>query len=472
MSRAVAAIWGLAGLLAAALLAAAWFLLIDTGALQSRAETVLSDALRTEAAVRGGLRVRWVPTPRLVLDDVAAGDDLRVDRAELIVAPLSLLRAEPSVRSVTLRQPEVRLRRAEDGRFRFAGAGTGNGDGEGAELASVRAVDARLSVVDEGGDDLELSGCEVQLESLRIGSAGEGAVWGRLSFDAELSCERVAYGTWTAASMSGRLEAADGVLQADPVSLELLEGSASGRLRSDLSGDTASHRLDVELDGFSAEALLERLTDEPMAEGTLALEAQLSSGGLRTSELWRQLEGTFELRGEALTLHGVDLDERVSEYESASAFDLYDVGAVLLVGPLGLVATRGRDYARLLSESGESTDVERLHSQWRLDEGVATAHDVALRTAQNLVALRGALHLREGRYDDLTVAVVDASGCAFVEQRVSGDFDDPEVDSPSVLEALAAPAIDLLERAAELFGADGCDDPFYDGALGHPRNDG
>ncbi len=45
------------------------------------------------------------------------------------------------------------------------------------------------------------------------------------------------------------------------------------------------------------------------------------------------------------------------------------------------------------------------------------------------------------------------------------------VQSPSVLEALAEPAVDLLERAAEFFGAEGCGQPFYDGTLAHPLND-
>ncbi len=39
------------------------------------------------------------------------------------------------------------------------------------------------------------------------------------------------------------------------------------------------------------------------------------------------------------------------------------------------------------------------------------------------------------------------------------------------LEALAEPAVDLLERAAEFFGAEGCGQPFYDGTLAHPLND-
>lgn len=145
---------------------------------------------------------------------------------------------------------------------------------------------------------------------------------------------------------------------------------------------------------------------------------------------------------------------------------------MLLVGPLGLVATRGHDYARLLSESGESTDIERLHAEWRIEAGVATARDVALRTPHNLIALQGALDFNEQRYDDLIVAVVDAERCAFVEQRVTGTFEEPDVQSPSVLEALAEPAVDLLERAAEFFGAKGCEEPFYDGTLGHPRDDG
>ncbi len=433
MSRTIAAFSGLTVLLVAILLLAAWFLLVDTSALQARAESALTDALGSDARIQGGLRVRPLPSPRVLLDDVVA-DDLRVDRLDVLVAPLSLLRGDLSVRS-------------------------------------LRATNARLKVPGGEGEDLELSGCEVDLQALRTGYTNNTPLPRQLAFDADLTCDRVEYGDVAATAVSARLEAADGVFDADPISLDLLEGSASGKLRSDLSGDTAAHDLTFEIDGFSVEALVELMTDEPLGEGSLTLEAELSSRGLEAADLWQYLEGTVLLTGESLTLHGVDVDERVSDYESASAFDLYDVGAVLLVGPLGLVATRGRNYARLLSESGESTDIERLHAEWRIEAGVATARDVALRTPHNLIALQGALDFNEQRYDDLIVAVVDAERCAFVEQRVTGTFEDPDVQSPSVLEALAEPAVDLLERAAEFFGAECCDEPFYDGALGHPRDD-
>lgn len=277
MSRTVATFTGLAALLAAVLLAAAWFLLVDTDALQARAESALTDALGRDAQIQGGLRVRPLPSPRVLLDDVVT-EDLRVDRLDILIAPLSLLRGELSVRS-------------------------------------VQATNARFSVPDGADEDLELSGCGVDLQALSTGNTSDAPVPRQLAFDADLSCDRIEYGDLAATAVSARLEAADGVFDADPISFDLLEGSASGKLRSDLSGDTAAHELTFELDGFSVEALVELMTDEQLGEGSLTLEAELASQGLEADELWQHLEGTVLLTGESLTLHGVDVDERVSDYE-------------------------------------------------------------------------------------------------------------------------------------------------------------
>ena len=74
----------------------------------------------------------------------------------------------------------------------------------------------------------------------------------------------------------------------------------------------------------------------------------------------------------------------------------------------------------------------------------------------------------------LTLEAEASSGgleAADLWQHLEGTVLFTGVQSPSVLEALAEPAVDLLERAAEFFGAEGCGQPFYDGTLAHPLND-
>jgi hypothetical protein len=65
------------------------------------------------------------------------------------------------------------------------------------------------------------------------------------------------------------------------------------------------------------------------------------------------------------------------------------------------------------------------------------------------------------------VAVIDARGCAEVEQKIRGSFSKPEVEKPSILTSLAGPARKLLRQAKGLFGWH-CD-VFYAGSVAPPR---
>jgi hypothetical protein len=180
----------------------------------------------------------------------------------------------------------------------------------------------------------------------------------------------------------------------------------------------------------------------------------------------RTAEGDASLRGKNLKLEMGDLDDRFSRYESTQNFNLVDVGAVFFAGPLGLVVTKGYDYAQIFQGTGGSTSVRVLVSEWQVEHGVAHAQDVAMATAKNRIALKGSLDFVTDRFDDVTVALIDARGCPQVQQKVRGPFLKPEVEPPSVLKSLTGPTRRLLARVKGLLG--GKCEVFYAGAVAAP----
>ena len=73
-------------------------------------------------------------------------------------------------------------------------------------------------------------------------------------------------------------------------------------------------------------------------------------------------------------------------------------------------------------------------------------------TKQNRIALKGRLDFVNGRFEEVTVAWIDAQGCAVAQQKIRGPFGKPEVEKPNVLISLAGPALTLLRQARSLFG--------------------
>ena len=85
----------------------------------------------------------------------------------------------------------------------------------------------------------------------------------------------------------------------------------------------------------------------------------------------RTAEGEASLHGNNLVLEIGDLDKEFSRYESTQNFNLVDVGAFLLAGPLGIAVTKGYDYASVLKSSAGHTTIRTLISQWKVEHGIA-----------------------------------------------------------------------------------------------------
>jgi len=196
--------------------------------------------------------------------------------------------------------------------------------------------------------------------------------------------------------------------------------------------------------------------------------ANLSMQGKTVNEMIQTVEGQISLRGENLTLNGSDLDREFARFESSQTFSLVDAGAFFFVGPLGLAATKGYDFAGIFRGSEGSSEIRTLVSDWKVEHGVAQAQDVAMATNQNRIALIGKLDFVNEQFDDMTMALVDAQGCAMVLQKIRGSFRKPVVEKPGVLKSLAGPALKLLKKGRDIFPGGECE-VFYAGSVAPPK---
>lgn len=87
---------------------------------------------------------------------------------------------------------------------------------------------------------------------------------------------------------------------------------------------------------------------------------------------------------------------------------------------------------------------------------------------EHRVALQGGLDFVHEQFQDVTVALLDAEGCATVKQSIRSGFQNPVVDQPSVLKTLAAPVQKLLKMGRELFPGGKCE-VFYAGSVAPPQ---
>ncbi len=439
---------------------------------RSQVEAIGSDALGMEVHVAGRLHIGLLPGLHVVLADVHlrknGADVASAGEVDLGVQLMPLLRKELRTDQIEVKRATITLRRGHDGRLDVAALPKANSTFPALAMSQLAVSDTTLKYSDEqSGKEFEASGCNLHARSLRL-SPGESAdLMKNLSLTAKLACEQIRTKDFTASDVRLSVDGHDGAFHGDVLSMLLFAGHGSGTIDAVFTGSEPVYQVRSHLAQFRLEEFFRDLTPKSIAEGPMDFSATLSLRGKTIAALVSSVGGEADLRGDNLRLAIGNLDEKLSRYESSQTFNLVDVGAFFFAGPLGLALTRGYDLARTFQGAEGTTTIQTLVSEWQIEHGVAQAKDVAMATLQNRVALKGALDFVSGTYDAVTVALIDAKGCAKVEQKVHGSFMNPVVEKPNVLATLTGPTRTLLRQARTLLG--GKCDAFYAGSVPPPK---
>jgi len=472
LKRILFTIGGAVGLLLLVVLAVLLF--VDVNRYKPRFEVAASEALGMDVRVGGRLGMGLFPGFHVTVEDgrILSEQGVAVasaKKASLWVDLFLLLRKEFRLRRIELTQPRLSLERDPGGRFNVerlkkAAALLGALDG-----ASVSLSDGTLLFADRrSGEGIEATGFKLSVSRMRFREEKSAELLKGLSLKAELACREIRTKDLSVSAVKVSVDGKDGVFELKPITMRVFGGDLAGDIQADCSGPVPLFQIRCSLPHFRIEEFLKTLSPKKAAEGAMDFSASLSMQGRTMSQMVQTAAGGVSLRGENLTLVDNDLDRVLSRFESSQSFNLVDVGAVFLAGPLGLAVTKGYNFASLFRGSGGNTSIGTLVSDWRVERGVAQAKDVAMATTKNRIALQGGLDFDNGRFADLTVAVIDAGGCAKVRQAIRGSFEKPVVEKPRVLTSLAGPVLKLYRETRGLFPAGPCE-VFYSGSVAAPR---
>lgn len=463
------------GALAAALVLAALAVLVfvDVDDYKPRVETAASGALGMSVAVDGHLRIGFIPGPYIALENVRVrnrGTEIAfVEDAELAIELLPLFRQELRYGSITLNRARISIERGRDGRYNYQKPPDATATFHPLQLRRLSFPELTVVYADrQTGSGFESRNCKGELTNVR--HPGGAPFLTRLSVSGEFTCGEVR-GKGTAVSdLKFSLEATDGIFDFKPVTMRVFGGQGSGSMRLDRSAAVPVLGLDYSLSKFRIAEFFKTLPPGKSVGGVMDFSTTLSMRGLTRVELRQSANGEMSLSGTNLTLGGVDLDRQLSKYEASQSFNLFDMTAFLLAGPVGLVVTKGYEFSSLAQQAGGTTQIRAVVSRWKVEKGVAHARDVALATRDNRLALQGGLDFVDDEFDEVVVALIDSNGCVRVRQKVRGPFGKPAVEKPSVLASLAGPVLNLLGKAAQLVpGTGGKCEVFYNGSLAQPK---
>jgi len=449
-------------------------LTLDADAYKHQVETASSDPLGLRVIIGGRLAVAFTGDVLLVMRDVRVlnsdgAEVLRAERAMVGVAPFPLLFGKCHVHRIALEHPRFTIERGRDGALNWARRAKPRGTLPVLDWARLSLTDGNVQYKNGAtGAVVEARDLNAEVRGLRKEDRAAPNPISRFSFRAKVACKEIRTGTMSVDDVSVIAGAEHGVLALDPIAMRLFGGKGSGTIRAELSDSIPRYRLRYTLSRFGVDECLRTLSPDTIATGALDFSANVFMSGRAPAEWARSLEGDVSLRGQDIRLHGHDLDRDFSRFESSQNLDLMDAASFFFVGPLGMVVTKGFDFARLIRHSEGSTRIGKIVSSWSIRGGQLDANDVALATDKNRLALRGRLDFVNQRFDSVTVALISKDGCAKVRQELRGTFKEPELKKPTVLMSLLGPARKIFTRAKDLLPLGPCT-VFYAGSVEPPE---
>ena len=435
-------------------------------------QTRASDALGMEVTVGGRLNIGFFPSFHIAMEDVRirnrGSEVASAAQASLGIELFPLLHGEVRMGRVELKHVKITIELERDGKFNFETQPDLKGTVPFADTTNISLVDVTLLYTEQQSrKGFEAGSCDLEVSHLQRSEHKSASPMRSLAFTAALACGTVRTSDLVLSDVKCSIEGKEGIFDLNPVTMHIFGGLGSGNIRADFSGSVPDYHVHYSLSKFRLAESLRALSPRNVGDGPMDFSANLSMKGVTTNEMVRSASGEASLRGHDLTLEIGDIDKELVHYQSSQNFNLVDVGALFFAGPLGLAVTKGYHFASIFQSSGGSSQIQTLVSEWRIERGVAQAKDVAMATRENRIALKGGLDFVTGRFEEVTVAWIDAQGCAIAQQKIRGPFGKPEVEEPNILISLAGPALRLLRQARSLFG--GKCDVFYAGSVAPPR---
>ena len=465
------------GIVGLSLLAALLFMFFfDINRYKSRIEASMSNSLGMNATIEGPIGLTVAAGLRITLAKVHIRNrDVElafVPELDLAIPLMAIIKNEIGFSSIAAKGARVVLQRDHTGRYNYERMPADTARSRPFDLAKVSFTDLTVVYGDQQPDDrLEFNGCNGEVNDLRA-TGGEPLVK-HLSLSGQFKCAALKGPgldkNRVVTDVKFTVVAKKGIFDIDPITVEAYGGHGTAKIRIDRSLDPPTLVVSASLPKFRVEQLLKPPASGKSVSGLLNFSANLSLRGSTQLALRQSAQGDMSLSGASLKLSGVDVDQQLQKFALSQSLNLLDVSALLFVGPISLVVTKGYEFSGLAKQANASTSIRNLISRWKVDKGVAHATDVALTTHENRLAVHGDLDFVHNQYQGIVVALVDANGCAKARQKISGSFSKPIADQSNILLPLG-PVLRLLDSANALFsgGPDKCE-VFYGGSLPSPK---
>jgi uncharacterized protein involved in outer membrane biogenesis len=452
-------------------------LLLNIEAFKPQIEAAASTALGMDVRIKGRVGIALFPGFGLSLKDVNVRnrglDVVTIEKMRIGLKLIPLARFQIKIIQVGLVRPVFSIVRSKSGMFNFEKPERTSWE----KLLAVKKISisqGSLVYTDEtSGEKIEVGDLDLSIRNLVSSGTDSSEPFKNISFTGDTRCKILKIYNFTLMNLVMRAAGEKGILDINPVSMNIFGGTGNGSIHVDVTGPSPHYRVIYTLNRVRIEELLQlyslKKIPQKTIEGPINFSADLTAMGRSADEVKRSLNGDLSLNGENLMLYNIDIDALIMKYERSRNFNLVDVGAFLLAGPFGPLLTKSYNFASLYEESqGGKGIIRKLVSVWKVKNGIAEANDVALASKKQRIAMKGKLNFINELFDDVTVAVLDKRGCAVFSEKVHGSFRKPQIEKESVFKSIVGSVSNPLEDAWKFIRGEECT-VFYSGSVAQPE---
>jgi uncharacterized protein involved in outer membrane biogenesis len=465
------------GVITLAVIAIILALLLSIQAFKPQIETAASTALGMDVRIKGRMGIAFFPGFGLSLKDVnvrnSGLDVVTIENLRIELKLLPLAKFEIKIIEVELVRPGFSIVRSKNGMFNFEKPGRTSWE-KFFTMKKISIAQGSLVYIDEtSSEKIEVDDLDFSIRNLFLSVTDGSESFKNISFIGETRCKTLKIYNFTLRNLAMSATGEKGILDINPVGMNIFGGSGTGNIHVDLTGPSPHYTVIYRLNQVRIEDLLELYSLKKIPpktiEGPINFSADLTAMGKSADEVKRSLNGNLSLNGENLMLYNMDIDALIMKNAQSQNFNLVDLAAFLLAGPIGPVLTKSYNFASLFEESqGGKGIVRKLVSVWKVKNGIAEAREVALASKKQRIAMTGGLNFNNEQFVDVTVAVLDKQGCAVYSEKVRGPFRKPQIEKESAFKSIAGSVLNPLEDAWKFLQGQECT-VFYSGSVAQPE---
>jgi len=460
---------GVVALIVIAAIAA--LLLFDINKFKSNIESAAFNETGLEVRINGKMERSFFPFGVSAKDIHVTnngGEIISLENLKLGVELMPLLKKQLKVTSCELVKPVVTIVKDADGKYNFESTekkSTKGQPGAASSLNDLKLSKGILVYLDKKtGEKTEFKDFNLAINNLSVADTS-GVIIKDISCTGNLDCKEIRKRDLTIDNVKSPIKVEKGVICLTPLTMDIFGSKGEGDATADKSEPDAVYKINLKVSKLDFAKLEEFYGTKKVIGGKGDLYASLTMKEKGNRTQLSSMYGTFSLRGDNLVTFTMDLDKVLSSYETSQEFNLVDLGAFFIAGPLSTIALKGYRYGDVYSQTrGGQGVITHFISHWKIKDGVADATDCALATRHNRVALTGKLDLVSERYDNVIVALLDDKGCAKFKQSISGSFGSPRIGAVSRIESLAGPIFKLYSKAKSFVQGGKCE-VFYNGTV-------